>query len=71
MTRCKIGLRERISWARNCKNGWAHKILVILGLRHSPTLEQLHSFYGVDLREAFLKGVESVEAIVTDEKEGM
>ena len=56
-----IGIRERIEWAKHCGNGWGHNILVILGLRRSPTLEQLHSFYGVDIRAAFLKGIEDAE----------
>ena len=56
-----IGIKERIAWAKSNKNGWGHKILVILGLRRSPTLEQLHSFYGVDMRAAFIEGVKAAE----------
>lgn len=69
-TKRRIGLIERIKWAKNCKNNWAHKILVILGLRRSPTLEQMHSFYGVDMRAAFLEGMTAAKKDVQSEKSG-
>ena len=27
------------SWAKHCLNGWFYKLLVLLGLAHSPTFE--------------------------------
>jgi len=26
-------------WRKNCVNGWTHKLLVLIGLQHSPTYE--------------------------------
>ena len=30
-------------WRKNCLNGWFHKIMVLLGLRYSPTFDQFQS----------------------------
>lgn len=52
-------------WYRHCTNGRIYKILVLVGLAHSPTFNQLYSFekYKNSIAGAFyygfLGGVES------------
>ena len=38
-------------WAKRCTNGWSHKILVLLKLRHSPTFEMYKVFSDDDIRK--------------------
>lgn len=52
-------------WYKKCMNGRGYKFLVLFGLRHSPTLNQLYEFekYKKPLLThfimGFLKGYES------------
>lgn len=41
------------TWRKNCANNWWHKLLVLLGLRRSPTLQVQKAFAdaGESIRE--------------------